>query len=36
MQRMIIVDEDHEWEATGGVEIEQLINWEQATISMTI
>lgn len=30
------VDEDHEWEATGGVEIEQLINWGQATISLAI
>lgn len=30
------VDEDHEWEATGGVEIERLINWGQATISLTI
>ncbi|MDQ2950801.1 MAG: hypothetical protein M3R54_00900 [Chloroflexota bacterium] len=27
------VDEDHEWQETGGVEIEQLINWTQASIA---
>ena len=29
------VDEDHEWEATGGVEIEQLINWAQAGVALS-
>jgi hypothetical protein len=27
------VDEDHEWDATGGVEIERLINWAHAGIA---
>lgn len=30
------VDEDHEWVATGGVEIEQLINWRQAGVALEL
>ena len=30
------VDEEHEWEETGGVEIEQLINWAQAGVALEL